>query len=236
VEFLLGRPGIDTEAESAEGRRAIDLACGHRRRKSLNVVKLLVAAGARVNAQTRDTWGAFLAAVVGGNLQVVKYLVEEAGADERHTGPNRMTPLMHAAEKGHTAIVKYLLGRPGADLETRTEGGRETALDIACRMGHLDVVKLLVAAGARVDPQSRDQAAALVSAIINGNLQVVTYLVEEAGADVQRTNSSGKTALQMAVESGHVDIVEYLRLVISRREHQVGTKPYCKHMFHDSTV
>jgi ankyrin repeat protein len=163
-----------------------------------------------------------MAAVVGGNLQVVKYLVEEAGADERHTGRTLMNPLMQAAGKGHTAIVQYLLDRPGTDLETRTERGRETALDIACYKGHLDVVELLVAAGARVDPQSRGQPAALVHAAAAGHLEVVKYLVEEAGADVQRASSSGMTTLQMAVDSGHADIVEYLRLVISRREHQVG--------------
>jgi ankyrin repeat protein len=81
----------------------------------------------------------------------------------------------------------------------------------------LEVVKLLVAAGARVNPQASDEWGPLVSAAYGGNLQVVSYLVEEAGTDVRRAGPDGKTAVMVAVEKGHVDIVEYLR------ERQVNT-------------
>lgn len=51
------------------------------------------------------------------------------------------TPLHLAAEKGHTDVVQYLLGK-GIDTETRDSRGR-LALDRALRHEHSEVVELL---------------------------------------------------------------------------------------------
>jgi ankyrin repeat protein len=48
---------------------------------------------------------------------------------------------MYAAEFGHLAVAKILV-EAGADLNVR-DGDRETALGIARRRGHLDIVRLL---------------------------------------------------------------------------------------------
>jgi hypothetical protein len=42
------------------------------------------------------------------SLEVVKYLVEEAGADERCAGPDGTTALMLAVDAGHSDIAEYL--------------------------------------------------------------------------------------------------------------------------------
>jgi ankyrin repeat protein len=214
VAYLLGRPSIDVDARTARGNRALNLACqkGH-----LAVVKLLVAAGTRVEWQAGDRLGPLVDAALGGQLQVVKYLVEEAGADVGCTNRDGVTPLIEAAGKGHMDIVSYLLGRPGIDIEAMTAKGTR-ALNLACYNGHLEVAKLLVAAGARVDPPALHERAALSDAALGGHLQVVKYLVEECGADVGRAEFNGKTPLVTALKKGHVDIVEFLRGIVSREE------------------
>jgi ankyrin repeat protein len=200
VEYLLGRQDIDIDAKRADGRTAFGLAClnGH-----LEVAKLLVAAGARVNPQSRDEAGALLSAASGGHLQVVKYLVEEAGADVRCAGFGGGTVPTHSAGGGYIDVVDYL--------QYVKRGVGRTALDYACVKGHLEVAKLLVAAGARVNPQHSKKGGPLMYAAMGGQLHVFKYLVEEAGADVRCGGFDGMTVLMYAADGGHLGVVEYLR-------------------------
>jgi ankyrin repeat protein len=206
VEYLLGRPGIDIEAKAADGQRAIKFACF---KKHVGMVKLLVGAGAKVNAQPTDEGSPpLVSAVLGGDLQVVKYLVE-CGADVTYRCSYGDMPLMLAAREGHIDVVEYLLGRPGVDIEAKNKYGERT-IDIACRNDHLNVVKMLIAAGAKIEPQGNDEQGALAAAARWGNWQVVKYLVEEAGADVQRAGYEGRTPLIAAGDGGRADVMEYL--------------------------
>jgi ankyrin repeat protein len=185
VAYLVGRPGIDIHAQTIEGHRALDYASAF---GGLEVVKLLVAAGARVTPQASNEVGALANAVIRGQLEVVKYLVEQAGADEQRAGRHGVTPLISAAEKGHADVVAYLLGRPGIDLGAKTAKG-DSAVDMACREGHVEMVKQLVGAGAKVGYR------ALGSATVGGKLPVVRYLVEKAAAEQRRAIADGMTPL-----------------------------------------
>jgi ankyrin repeat protein len=60
---------------------------------------------------------------------------------------------MTAAVIGRVDTVRYLLDKPGIDINAKDAEGY-TALAVACINGHLEVAKLLVAAGARVKPQA----------------------------------------------------------------------------------
>jgi ankyrin repeat protein len=88
-------------------------------------------------------------------------------------------------------------------------------------LGVVEVVKLLVAAGARVDSQATDDSGPLGEAASGGHLQVVKYLVEEVGVDVGRTSSHGATPLMVAVRNGHGDVVNYMRGFLAPREQEV---------------
>jgi ankyrin repeat protein len=206
VRSLLDKPGIDIDAQSAVGNTALDYACFNRQ---LEVAKLLVAAGARVNPQASNDGGALVSAVIGGSLQLVKYLVEEARADVQCAGPKGSTLFMHAAHGGHVDVVEYLLGRQDIDIDAKTPEGY-TALDLACLHCQSKVVKRLVAAGARINAQASNEWGPLLSAAVGGSLQVVKYLVEEAGADGRWADADGMTVLMSAATEGHLDVVEYL--------------------------
>jgi ankyrin repeat protein len=121
VASLLGTPGINMDAKDHKGQRAINYACG---RGHMEVVKLLVAGGARLASKASDEVGALASAAKGGHLEVVKYLVQECGADASGADPEGKTPLMFAANQGHTEIFKYLLGRPGINVDAKTTTGR----------------------------------------------------------------------------------------------------------------
>jgi hypothetical protein len=52
--------------------------------------------------------------------------------------------LQAAAEHGHTALLRFLLSRPGLDVNARNQGNN-TALHFACYYGHVEAVRMLLA-------------------------------------------------------------------------------------------
>ena len=77
-------------------------------------------------------------------------------------------------------------------------------------MGHLDVVKLLLARGASVDLHNSVGGTALMLAAENGNLSAVWALLR-AGADPEARNEHNVTALQHAQAMGHTATAQLLR-------------------------
>jgi len=92
------------------------------------IARLLIAAGAHVNARNADGNNALWLACVGGHLEMIDTLVE-AGIDIDNRNDNGATPLMYAASSGKAAVVERLLAR-GADVIPETLDGF-SALDLA---------------------------------------------------------------------------------------------------------
>ena len=76
-------------------------------------------------------------------VRVIEYLCKVKGAHVDACGDGGQTPLHWACEKGHGLAVEMLC-RCGARLNLVTKSG-STALHIAARRSHLEVVKVLLA-------------------------------------------------------------------------------------------
>lgn len=74
------------------------------------------------------------------NLQNIESLLKKKGVKLVYNTEN-WTPLMEAAEKGNSQLVKLLL-QAGADKTVQMENGK-TALDLAIRLRHTDIVQRL---------------------------------------------------------------------------------------------
>jgi hypothetical protein len=76
---------------------------------------------------------------------------------QSRAGGMMMTPLMTACANGHFATAALLV-EAKANLEARVGKGREeeTALTLACRMGHGDIADLLVQNGAQGEERARN--------------------------------------------------------------------------------
>jgi ankyrin repeat protein len=88
-------------------------------RCSFDTIKLLIESG--VDIFKCDEQGVSLLdeAIVTGDLELVRYLVDEKGMDVNKTQrKSGFTPLMQAASYGYTDIVRYLLEK-GADIDAR---------------------------------------------------------------------------------------------------------------------
>lgn len=114
--------------------------------------------------------------------------------------------LIVMAENGNTASVIDLL-KLGANANAENDRG-ESVLLLAARSGHLEVVKVLLASGARVNQQNCDSTP-LIDACWKGHLSVVQCLVE-ANADIQATQKDGSQALHHATSYGRNEIVSFL--------------------------
>ncbi|KAJ6191431.1 hypothetical protein N7519_001452 [Penicillium mononematosum] len=130
---------------------------------------------------------------------------------------NSQVYMRHAIESGNIEQVKILLTANTTipDLLQNPEGKPflETALYIAGEAGNMELVDLLLKAGANVNqtPASRQGATALQSAAIQGYIGISHKLLD-AGANVQapRAERYGRTALEGAAEHGRLDMLQLL--------------------------
>ena len=98
--------------------------------------------------------------------------------------------------------------KAGADVEAQDEQGA-TALIVAAKGGHNNVVVELLNAGADVEAQDEGGATALIVAAKAGHDRVISILLNR-GANVEACNKDGTTALMMALKEGHDRIVDRL--------------------------
>jgi len=102
------------------------------------IARMLLAAGAQVNARNADGNNALWLACVGGHLEMIDTLVT-AGIDIDNRNDNGATPLMYAASSGKAAVVERLLAK-GADVSPETLDGF-SALDLAQTMECLTLLR-----------------------------------------------------------------------------------------------
>ncbi|MEN3000987.1 MAG: ankyrin repeat domain-containing protein [Armatimonadota bacterium] len=121
-------------------------------------VKVLLRAGASVNASTPSGLTALSLAIIRGHEEIALLLIEHGaglGARDRTGYLNEMnpgnSPAYYAAVYGRTRVLKAMLER-GISPNQRDRNGR-TLLMLAAENGHREAVRLLLQYGA--DPRAR---------------------------------------------------------------------------------
>ena len=124
-ELVLGRRCVSANAKDADGDRAIHLAAAHGR---LSILKVLIEAGADLEARDHEHATPLVLACVNGNTDCTEQLLA-AGARAASKW-QYLTPIQWAFVKGHTACEKAL-ERRGAVRHTIPPGRGETSsLDV----------------------------------------------------------------------------------------------------------
>jgi ankyrin repeat protein len=131
----------------------------------------------------------------------------------------RFMALVAAAEKGNARSARALI-RGGVDVDGRDVGDdvapTNRPLAVAAEHGHLDVVELLLAAGARPDWCCCSCVTALHYAIRGGHAKIVARLLD-AGADPTRRYDGKLSPLELARQAGNPEIVRLLEERLTRR-------------------
>lgn len=175
-----GAGGVRIDARDAAGRTAL-LVATHA--DAVDAARALIAAGADVNAKDSIEDSPYLYAAAEGRLEILR-LTLAAGADLRSTNRYGGTGLIPAAHHGHPAVVRALL-RTTINVDHVNRLGWTALLEtIILSDGgpvHVEILTMLVNAGADVNRADRDGVSALAHARRRGYRQMVA-LLEAKGA------------------------------------------------------
>lgn len=190
--------GAALNARSLDGSTALFVATEE---DNLRGVETLLSHGADVNLAGRSGLTPLEAAAYMGNEAIVKLLLANGG-DPRLKDATGKGPICYAAARGFTKIASLLLDH-SVDVNTRY-GNDLTALMWAA--GHedgagtsdiADVLRLLIARGARLNDQDNRGRTALMIAASLGHQRAVEVLLAH-GADRALRDKSGKSAADLA--------------------------------------
>jgi ankyrin repeat protein len=139
---------------------------------------------------------ALMKAVQRNDAAAVKTLIAR-GVNVNELDANGDAPLVMAAYKGHTDILRLLL-EAGADLTAVDPDMKATALHAAAYAGRTEAAKLLIEHGIDIDRQGpRNGYTALHDAIWQDNVETARVLIA-AGANLELVSHTGEAPLQFA--------------------------------------
>jgi ankyrin repeat protein len=154
VRTLLQQKTVDVNAPGRDGTPALHWTV---RVHDLETASALLRAGADPKLITRYGVTPMSLAASNGNAAMLKLLLE-GGADPNAPDGAGETPLKTASQVGSLDSVKTLLAA-GATLDARDQAFQQTALMVAVRANHPDVVRYFIGQGASVNAQTRAGAA-----------------------------------------------------------------------------
>eukprot|EP00177_Eucheuma_denticulatum_P005177 GFKZ01009427.1.p1 GENE.GFKZ01009427.1~~GFKZ01009427.1.p1 ORF type:complete len:634 (+),score=85.87 GFKZ01009427.1:592-2493(+) len=216
------------------GKTAIFMAIRH---GSLECLKLLVNAGARLDAKDIENWTALHEAVKAGDerIEILNYLIEECDGDVNAVDDDGWTPLHVAARFSSTEAVDILV-KAGCDVNAKTEDNETAVLLASAQASSADVLRKLLEHGA--DLSLHRDTALTPSRLILGRkdfgqlcilLDHIKSLEEQERLkviDLESRSETGDTLLHVCVQEKNLDA--------TTRVLAVGAKPDIKN--HDGVA
>jgi hypothetical protein len=140
----------------------------------------------------------------GRRTALLKLIDGGLGVEQPLSGQE--TALFEAVRDGDETLVNELLKR-GAKVNVGTRG---SPLLLAAELGRIEMARVLLDRGAKVDASNRDGRTPLMQAAMRGNV-ALTKLLLERGANVTLVDNNGKTAAAYAAEEGYGELAGLLQ-------------------------
>ena len=160
----------------------------------IQTVSILLQNGAHVNMQNNDGWPPLMIASQNGHSQTVLILLQNGS--NVNTQDNETTALHFTSKCNQISIAKLILSQKRQAIDVQDFLGR-TPLMIASSCGHLEMVNLLLEAGARVN-------------ISNFSDYPSLHLPPHQISLPEEDSTVCGSALDIAVITGHVEVVSLL--------------------------
>ncbi|XP_048244587.1 ankyrin repeat domain-containing protein 50-like [Haliotis rufescens] len=205
VKYVLSLDVVDINVRGQYGRTPMMSAAwrGHRK-----VFDLLVPKGGDVSVVDDDGNNILHLACIGGQVEMVNYILSQDIVDTNSRGQFGRTPLMIAAEKGQRIVFDLLVSK-GGDVSLADDDGNNI-LHVACIGGHVEMVNYVLSHGP-LDIKSSGQygRTPVLLAAEKGHRDVFDLLVSK-GDDVSVIDDDGNNILHMACIGGQVQMVQYV--------------------------
>lgn len=123
VRFLLNQAETDVRVKQKHGCTAFHLP---ENKGQLEIVELLIQhkdGATLVESKQNDEWTALHIVTCHNNLDIVRFLIEMAGADVNATARDGCTALHFACVKGHFRMVQYSSKCKGINMEAQEVNG-----------------------------------------------------------------------------------------------------------------
>ena len=144
--------------------------------------------------------GRFLGVIRGRGARIAPHTDGADGGDK----PAELIDTAGRGDEGQIARIR----EAGMAINKRDDFG-QSALLMACRNGHLEVVKALLADGADPDIQSENGSTALIWAAAKGYGEIAQVLLE-SGANKELADDQGWTAARFAEEQNYTQIAQMI--------------------------
>lgn len=211
VGTITGHATAQVPPTTAEANRYTGSHAAARRGDLAELCKL-IAAGAKPNARDAHGRTPLHVATFAGQRGAIR-LLADAGADLGALENDRYDAVTIAAVADDEDTLRVLLSL-GASAKLTTSRYDGTALIAAAHLGHVGVVKQLIAAGAPLDHVNNLHWTAAIEAVVLGDggprhQQTLQALVD-AGANLQLNDRQGRTPLELARARGYAQMTRIL--------------------------
>lgn len=204
IRYLIFK-GADINAQGGQDGSALQAAVSSQGRPlephMLEVVRLLLEKGADVNIGGGIAGGVLQAAATSGQDELVQLFIE-CGASINSSDGLYGSALTSACYHGHKSTVQLLL-RAGAKMYSGKLPGLNTPLEAAAEGGYIEIVKILLDAGADVSDHGEDRIA-LHSAVRS---KAIFELILNYGANIDACGGRYENVLQAAAKEGNLEVM-----------------------------
>ncbi|KAL5457676.1 hypothetical protein EMCRGX_G034962 [Ephydatia muelleri] len=203
----------NTPASKRDGRTALHWAAWS---GQLEMLDVLLLAGADINQGTKDKWTALHWAAFNGHKSAILALVA-AGANVDSQTESGGTALYYASLNGHEEVVKALLNT-NAKVNIQAKDG-STAIHWASWYGYKSIVEMFLSADADINLQTENRWTPLHWAAEAGSLTVAKTLLD-AGIKSDLLTKDGRTAALNYCKGFLLDlssVIERIMLTVSHK-------------------
>jgi ankyrin repeat protein len=189
-------PGIDVNLTASRGTLLFYAACG----KNLEICRILLSKDADPNRSVKDGMTPLGRAVFDNSLEIAEFFLDHGAEVDKPSGSlgeiaGACSPLHIATNEQHKEMVALLLRRKAEPNSLDAEGW--SVLCTASRLGDVDLIDQLVAAGAEVNKACTATEKTAVHMAVK-HPEAMRALLKH-GADPRRRTNAGSTPLDLAV-------------------------------------
>lgn len=165
-------------------------------------------------------------AVSHGNFDIISILLDSKVCDINQTNNAgyscvMLLSLAKIEHEAHKRVIQRLFQL--SDVNAKAKKHNQTALMLAVSHGNIDMVHMLLEAGADINIQDSDGSTALMCAAEHGRIDIIKLLLAHVECNSLIQDADGSTALKISLEAGYHDI----GVLLYAHEHMLRNKsPY----------